>query len=442
MAPLVGLSSPGAFTLLMASAFAAVVAAKLKTLWIAVVAGLLLGVLGGALDAIVPSDSVWASGLTSSLPILVMAVFILIYPRQRSAGESASVGGPLDHAIATAETAGPTVGGLETGKTPSGFRWPVPMFALALPLVIVGALVLLGGIWVGVVGLGLVYGVIFLSYTVLTGEGGIISLCQITFAGIGGVMAAQFADAHHWPLALSILAGALVAVPFGLVIGVLSLSLGDVYLALVTLTFGVLMDNLVFSLNVFSQYGTGVVISRPEFASSDRAFALLADSLLRRRTVRRQPPTINDRPRCRGRARERRWRTIDRRQGSPYQDLAHRHVHVHRWDWRSLPGHVSKQRGSGVLRHAHRTGMAGCGRHLRSPLHRWSAIGRPEPRSHAGYLRQLRPARLGPGSNCALRIGCRCPRPSSNGSGRTPWPTTEMGDVDPAEPVAQSCLET
>src|SRR6185437_6527448 len=193
VAPLVGLSSPGVFTLLMASAFAAVVAAKLRSLWIAVLAGLLLGVLGGVVEALVPADSVWASGLSSSLPILVMAIFIVVYARQHTAGESGVVGGALDHAVATLDAAEATE---SSSSTSSGrrSRWvPKAIAVLAVPLTIVVLIAILNGIWVGVVGLGLVYGLIFLSYTVLTGEGGIISLCQITFAGIGGIAAAQMA---------------------------------------------------------------------------------------------------------------------------------------------------------------------------------------------------------------------------------------------------------
>jgi branched-chain amino acid transport system permease protein len=44
---------------------------------------------------------------------------------------------------------------------------------------------------------------------------------------------------------------------------------------LVTLTFGLLMDNMVFALNIFDQQGNGVAIGRPDFAGGDRAFTYL-----------------------------------------------------------------------------------------------------------------------------------------------------------------------
>jgi branched-chain amino acid transport system permease protein len=59
----------------------------------------------------------------------------------------------------------------------------------------------------------------------------------------------------------------------GLIVGFLSIRLGDLYVALVTLTFGLLMENLVFTLNTFVNQGLGVNVNRPSWASGDLAFA-------------------------------------------------------------------------------------------------------------------------------------------------------------------------
>ena len=61
----------------------------------------------------------------------------------------------------------------------------------------------------------------------------------------------------------------------GVVVGFLSIRLGDLYVALVTLTFGLLMENLVFTLPSFVNQGLGLTLNRPGFATSDRAFAYL-----------------------------------------------------------------------------------------------------------------------------------------------------------------------
>ena len=61
-----------------------------------------------------------------------------------------------------------------------------------------------------------------------------------------------------------------------MVIGLLTIRLGNLYIALVTLTFGLLMERLVFNLEDFANFGAGVAVARPEFAITDRGFIYLA----------------------------------------------------------------------------------------------------------------------------------------------------------------------
>ena len=70
----------------------------------------------------------------------------------------------------------------------------------------------------------------------------------------------------------------------------LSIRLGDLYVALVTLTFGLLMENLVFTLPSFVNQGLGLTLNRPSFATSDRAFTYL--SPLQTLITRMIPPTL------------------------------------------------------------------------------------------------------------------------------------------------------
>jgi branched-chain amino acid transport system permease protein len=58
----------------------------------------------------------------------------------------------------------------------------------------------------------------------------------------------------------------------GIIIGVLTIRLGELYVALVTLTFGLLMAQLVFDQPQFLNQGLGQTLGLPSFASSDRAF--------------------------------------------------------------------------------------------------------------------------------------------------------------------------
>jgi branched-chain amino acid transport system permease protein len=74
---------------------------------------------------------------------------------------------------------------------------------------------------------------------------------------------------------LAAIGGALMMVPVGVLIGAITIRLGDLYVALVTLTFGLLADTLIFTRQRFSEAGLGVAFARPGFAQTDRAFSYL-----------------------------------------------------------------------------------------------------------------------------------------------------------------------
>ena len=117
--------------------------------------------------------------------------------------------------------------------------------------------------WVGVFAQGIALAIIYLSYTLVTGEGGMISLCQITLAGIGAFAAARLAAEAGWPVWLAILVGAVFAVPFGLLVVLPSLRIGDLYLALLTIGFALLVEQFVWTRNEYENFGAGVQIARP-----------------------------------------------------------------------------------------------------------------------------------------------------------------------------------
>jgi len=258
-APIVGLDS-NSFTLLMIAAFAAVIAARLRSLPVAVVVGVAMGIAGSVLQYILPPSSSFTQAVIPSIPFAVTTVFLLWNVARRGRGDDLRAnGGVLDRAISYQR---------EHASAPLGWGWAVPVVVVIGPLALV-----LSGFWVGLVTTGVALAIVFLSYTLLIGEGGMVWLCQATFAGVGALGAAQLATAHGWPLPLAILGAALIAAPMGIVLGLLSIRLGDVHLALVTLTFGLLMENLAFTRQTFTRLGSGVALARPSFAHSDRALA-------------------------------------------------------------------------------------------------------------------------------------------------------------------------
>jgi branched-chain amino acid transport system permease protein len=274
-APIIGLDA-GNFTLLIAASFAAVVAAKLRNLPVAVAVGLLMGVATSLIQRYLPPASQWTTEIIDAVPFIVIALF-LIYSLVRSGrvGASEGWGGALDRAIAPqgeSRLAGSTSSVMETSSLGFFGKYAGPL----LLIIVVGALpMIVHGYWVGLFAQAFAYGVIFLSWTIVTGEGGMLWLCQITFAGVGALTTAQLANNHGWPVLAAALVGGLIAGALGAIVGFLSIRLGDLYVALVTLTFGLLMENLVFTLPSFVNQGLGLTLNRPEFATSDRAFTYL-----------------------------------------------------------------------------------------------------------------------------------------------------------------------
>jgi branched-chain amino acid transport system permease protein len=150
-------------------------------------------------------------------------------------------------------------------------KW-APIVGFAFVLILPN---LLHPFWVGLMAQAVAVALFMLSYTLVTGEGGMLWLSQITFAGISALVAAQLASRHGWPVLPAVLVSSLLVAVLGILLGLLTLRLGDVYVALVTLTAGLLVEGLVFTRPIFLQQGVGVVMNRPQFANSDKAFVYL-----------------------------------------------------------------------------------------------------------------------------------------------------------------------
>ena len=279
-APVLNVSSVSNYTVITASAFAAVVAAKLRSLPVAVGIGLLMGVIGSLLQWALPSVSSLVTGdIISAIPFVMVVIFLLYYTWRKAVSEE-GLGGILDKAIAVRGLASTAADGSYAGRRAEGLRsYATRLLALAPrnPFVVIAAVapLVLSGYWLGPVVEGVAIGIVFLSFTLLTGEGGMISLCQISFAGIGGLATAQVNSTYHLPVLLGVLIGGVLACAGGLIVGLLTVRMGNLYAALATLTLALLLSSIVFQFNVFMQYGAGVTVSRPSFAQSNIALTYL-----------------------------------------------------------------------------------------------------------------------------------------------------------------------
>ena len=124
--------------------------------------------------------------------------------------------------------------------------------------------------------------------TLITGMSGQVSLCQMAFAGIGGFGAGQLATHLNLPILLGAVAGAVIAAAVGAVIAVIAIRISGLALALFTLAFALLCDQLLFNFSWSGNGQQGIQVPRPQIGSinflagdpGDRYFVILATVIL------------------------------------------------------------------------------------------------------------------------------------------------------------------
>jgi branched-chain amino acid transport system permease protein len=264
------------FTVLLVGSFAAVVIGKMSSLPLTFLGAIVIGLLQQLWVKVAPEHGYFATGVSPSIPFVVMLAFLIYYgftsadlrreafeiDRRRAGGVHGDAP-PLPASHGWRRVAGPAVAAVVLALLPVLFNnfWIFEQF------------------WIGVFAQGLALAIIFLSYTMVTGEGGMISLCQITLAGVGAFAAARFIADAGFPVWAAILVGALIAVPFGLLVALPSLRIGDLYLALLTLGFALLMEQFFWNRPEYDNFGAGRLLPRPfGFQITDRIqmYALLA----------------------------------------------------------------------------------------------------------------------------------------------------------------------
>jgi branched-chain amino acid transport system permease protein len=268
------------FTLLLIGSFAAVVIARMSSLPIAFVGAVAIGVMQQLWLKWQPREGFFSVGVAASIPFAVMLVFLIIYSftssglrreefeidRRRGAGVHGDAP-PLPPAQGLRRLIGPVITAAVLALLPILFD-NVTLFGVTFD-----------NFWIGVFAQGMALSIIFLSYTMVTGEGGMISLCQITLAGIGAFATARLAAEAGFEPWAAILVGALVAVPFGLIVALPSLRIGDLYLALLTIGFALLIEQFIWTRTEYDNFGAGLPVPRPfDLGITDRVemYAVLA----------------------------------------------------------------------------------------------------------------------------------------------------------------------
>lgn len=125
----------------------------------------------------------------------------------------------------------------------------------------------------------LVYAILGLSVIVVTGYAGLISLMPYTFAGIGAVAAGAAMASWGWPFWLAVPFAALATLPISLLVGISSVRLKGLYLAIATLTFANALGETFFTWDRVTGGDIGWLVERPAVGfldlSGDAAFYVL-----------------------------------------------------------------------------------------------------------------------------------------------------------------------
>jgi sulfate-transporting ATPase len=132
-----------------------------------------------------------------------------------------------------------------------------PITTAVVVALAVGAVWTLSSDWVEALSIQVPLAVVLVSFVVVTGYAGQISLAQMAFGGIAGLVSARLFLQADWPLELAIVAGVLTAVPVGIVIGLTGLRARGVHLAIVTLGFAIAVEKVIFGNPDFLGAGAG-----------------------------------------------------------------------------------------------------------------------------------------------------------------------------------------
>jgi branched-chain amino acid transport system permease protein len=275
------LAAPDFFHLVIVAVAAAAVGRLVSLPW-ALVGGLGLGLCIAVVDTFLPrwSDTnAWLrtvqENITPAMPFVLLFGLLVLWPAVRRSREQ---GDPL----AGVEPPPPALAALTRSRQ---LTVATRAFAVAF-LAAVGFVVFTqaDASWLFLVTQAVILATIYLSITVITGFAGQISLCQGTFAAIGGFTVFQLADRFGMSVLVGALIGAAIAAAVGALLSLPVLRLGGVWVAIATLAFAYFFDAVMVRLSWIGGGDTsllqGTRVPRPTIGpwdlGNDEQFLVLA----------------------------------------------------------------------------------------------------------------------------------------------------------------------
>jgi branched-subunit amino acid ABC-type transport system permease component len=230
------------FITLAVAAMAAAAVGVLRSMPIAAIAGVAMGVIELTLRGYLPTSGAWtvvSATILPSFPFIVLVVALLVIPGLRDLGESKDPMASIDP---------PPPPLTKASRAPQLDRIIRVAWYVLLAGFIVSMLTWIPPAWESVFNEGLAYSTIFLSITLITGMAGQLSLAQATLAGVGAFTAAQLANHLGLSMLVGGIVGAVFAAMVAVVLAILSLRLRGIGLALMTLAAALFFTTTVFGL--------------------------------------------------------------------------------------------------------------------------------------------------------------------------------------------------
>lgn len=257
------------FTTLLVAGLTAAALASFTSLPLALMWSVVLGVVQNLLVWLLPSGSVVQQNVAPALPFVVLVGVLLFNPRLRHLEQSTD---PL--ASVDPPPPPPSIQ-IRDRRLDLPMKWG---WRLLLAGFVVSSLTWIPDNWVYPLSLGVVFSIIFLSVTLITGMGGQLSLCQSTFAGVGGFAAGQMAAHFGFPILLGALVGGALAAGVGVLVALPALRLSGLPLTLVTLAFAIFADQVLFQYSWSGGGDTGINVPRPTIGPLTFAIGSPGDS--------------------------------------------------------------------------------------------------------------------------------------------------------------------
>ncbi|MBO0885660.1 MAG: branched-chain amino acid ABC transporter permease/ATP-binding protein, partial [Mycobacterium sp.] len=208
------------------AAFGAAAIGYFTNLPLTFVGGLVIGVAGSLMDKYSATIS-WIGGLPPALPFVILFLVLIFIPRGRL----------VQRRLATI---------LEVRRP---YQAPAPLRIVAGVVAIVVLAIIPNiqashlAVWTG----ALIDMMLFLSLGLLVKRSGQISLCHLAFAAVGAAAFGHFASSYGLPWLVALVLAALVAVPVGAIIAIPAVRVSGVFLALATLGFGILAQEVFYT---------------------------------------------------------------------------------------------------------------------------------------------------------------------------------------------------